>query len=75
VPQKEGGSRKRHEFSLAYTAYMLYYRNVTGRELIKLLKADSWEFDRIRGSYHIMKKGKKRFLCRFTAQKISPKER
>ena len=32
---------------------------MTGRQLIKLLKAKGWEQDRVAGSHHIMIKGKK----------------
>ena len=32
---------------------------MTGRQLIKILKAKRWELDRIEGSHHIMIKGKK----------------
>ena len=52
---------------------MLYYINVTGRELIKLLKADSWELDRIKGSHHIMKKGKKTISVPVHGTKDIPK--
>ena len=44
---------------IAYTAFMLYIFRVTGRELLKLLRADGWQLDRIRGSHHIMVKGNK----------------
>ncbi len=37
---------------------MLYYEIiVSGKELVKLLKKNGWELDRISGSHHIMKKG------------------
>ncbi|TGK94030.1 type II toxin-antitoxin system HicA family toxin [Leptospira brenneri] len=29
---------------------------VTGKELVKILKNDGWELDRISGSHHILKK-------------------
>ncbi|WP_332461305.1 type II toxin-antitoxin system HicA family toxin, partial [Leptospira chreensis] len=29
---------------------------MTGKELIKVLKKDGWELDRITGSHHILKK-------------------
>jgi predicted RNA binding protein YcfA (HicA-like mRNA interferase family) len=32
---------------------------VTGKELIKILKMENWEIDRIKGSHYIMKKQKK----------------
>ena len=32
---------------------------MNGKELIKLLKLDGWELDRIAGSHHIMIKDKK----------------
>jgi predicted RNA binding protein YcfA (HicA-like mRNA interferase family) len=32
---------------------------VTGKNLIKLLKKENWELDRINGSHHIMKKDEK----------------
>jgi predicted RNA binding protein YcfA (HicA-like mRNA interferase family) len=32
---------------------------MTGKELIKLLKNNSWKLDRVQGSHHIMIKGKK----------------
>lgn len=32
---------------------------MTGKELIKLLKSGGWELDRVKGSHHIMIKGKK----------------
>ncbi len=31
---------------------------MTGKELIKLLKSNGWELDRVKGSHHIMIKGK-----------------
>ncbi len=43
----------------ANTAFMLYYLCVTGRELLKLLRTNGWQIDRIRGSHHIMTKGTK----------------
>ena len=30
-----------------------------GKELVKLLKRNGWEIDRIRGSHYVMKKGDK----------------
>ena len=30
---------------------------MTGRDLLKLLKANGWELDRVRGSHHILVKG------------------
>jgi len=32
---------------------------VTGKNLLKLLKKENWELDRINGSHHIMKKDEK----------------
>ena len=32
---------------------------MTGKNLIKLLKKENWELDRINGSHHIMKKDEK----------------
>lgn len=32
---------------------------MTGKELVKRLKRDGWALDRIKGSHHIMIKGKK----------------
>ena len=41
------------------TTYRLYIENMTGKELVKLLKKNGWELDRINGSHHIMYKGTK----------------
>ena len=30
---------------------------MTGRDLLKLLKANGWKLDRVRGSHHILVKG------------------
>ncbi len=30
-----------------------------GKDLVKLLKSNGWELDRIHGSHHVMKKGDK----------------
>ena len=30
---------------------------MTGRDLLKLLEANGWELDRVRGSHHILVKG------------------
>ena len=30
---------------------------MTGRELLRLLKANGWELDRVRGSHHILVQG------------------
>ena len=30
---------------------------MTDRDLLKLLKADGWELDRVRGSHHVLVKG------------------
>ena len=30
---------------------------MTGRDLLKLLKANGWELDRVRGAHHILVKG------------------
>ena len=30
---------------------------MTGRDLLKLLNANGWELDRVRGSHHILVKG------------------
>ena len=30
---------------------------MTGRDVLRLLKANGWELDRIRGSHHILMKG------------------
>ena len=32
---------------------------MTGKQLVKLLKENGWELDRIKGSHHIMKKDNK----------------
>jgi len=32
---------------------------VTGKELVKILKKENWELDRINGSHHILKKQEK----------------
>ena len=32
---------------------------MTGKELLKLLKQNGWELNRISGSHHVMKKGQK----------------
>lgn len=32
---------------------------MTGKNLLKLLKKENWELDRINGSHHIMKKDEK----------------
>jgi predicted RNA binding protein YcfA (HicA-like mRNA interferase family) len=31
--------------------------NVTGKEMLKLLRKNEWELDRITGSHHVMVKG------------------
>ena len=38
---------------------MLYITDMTGRELLKLLRGDGWALDRIKGSHHILAKGAK----------------
>ena len=30
---------------------------MAGRDLLKLLKANGWQFDRVRGSHHILVRG------------------
>ena len=52
---------------------MLYYRLVTGRELLKLLRANGWELDRIKGSHHIFVKGTKTVSVPVHGSKDIPK--
>ena len=52
---------------------MLYYKLVTGRELLKLLKANGWIVDRIRGSHHIVTKGDKTITVPVHGAKDIPK--
>ena len=41
------------------TGYMLYYKDMTGKEIMKRLKQHGWVLDRIKGSHHIFIKGSK----------------
>ena len=45
--------------SLDNTTYILYYLNMTGKEITKTLKKNGWTIDRIKGSHHIFIKGDK----------------
>lgn len=47
---------------------------MTGKELVKRLKRDGWALDRIKGSHHIMIKGKKPFQFPSTAAVTFPPE-
>lgn len=46
---------------------------MTGKELIKLLKKEGWELDRITSSHHIMKKGKQTLSVPVHSNKDLPK--
>ena len=37
----------------------MYYKDMTGKELMKHLKQHGWVLDRIKGSHHIFIKGSK----------------
>ena len=41
------------------TGYILYYKDMTGKEIMKRLKQHGWVLDRIKGSHHIFIKGSK----------------
>ena len=41
------------------TGYILYYKDMTGKELMKHLKQHGWVLDRIKGFHHIFIKGSK----------------
>jgi len=60
-------------FLLVYTAFMLYHKHVTGRELIRLLKSDNWKLDRIKGSNNVMKKGNRTISVPVHGKKDLPK--
>ena len=52
---------------------MLYYFCVTGRELLKLLRENGWQLDRVRGSHHIMTRGKETVSVPVHGSKDLPK--
>jgi predicted RNA binding protein YcfA (HicA-like mRNA interferase family) len=70
MPRVPEGSRR---LGIADTAYMLYAWAVTGLELLKLLRANGWELDRIRGSHHILVKGTKTVSVPVHGSKDIPK--
>ncbi len=46
---------------------------MTGRELIKLLRKDGWQLDRVSGSHHILKKKAKTLTIPVHGKKDLPK--
>ena len=52
---------------------MLYSLSVTGRELLKRLRANGWVLDRIRGSHHIVTKATKTISVPVHGSKDIPK--
>ncbi len=56
-----------------YSFYAVVSSCVTGRELLKLLKANGWRLDRIRRSHHIMTRGTKTISVPVHRSKDLPK--
>ena len=47
---------------------------MAGRDLLKLLKANGWQFDRVRGSHHILVRGSATISLPVHGSRHVPKE-